>query len=84
MSWLVDNVVLHAKAITPHRLTAGAGIIVALFRGDNAAVALRQFLKTRITVPLVETLVDITPAVHAGNLALVFETDLFTYQFIEA
>jgi acyl-coenzyme A thioesterase PaaI-like protein len=48
-------VIGHAELLAPRRLTAGAGVVVAAFRGHDAHVALGQFGHAGVAVTLAET-----------------------------
>jgi hypothetical protein len=62
-------VILHAEVVTPYGLTAGTGVIVALFGRDYTAIALGKFLEARKAVALVIALAGDAIAVDAENAA---------------
>ncbi|MCY1530579.1 hypothetical protein D9M68_657710 [compost metagenome] len=72
----VDHVIGHAEALAPLRLAAGALLEVALFRADDAAVALRQLGEAGVAVALAEALLRLAPAVGAMDGAEEFEAQL--------
>ncbi len=69
----IDHVVGHAELRAPVRIAAGAELVVAFFRADNAGVALGQLLEAGIAVTLAETLVGLAPAVRAVDRAQILE-----------
>jgi len=60
--------ILHAELFTPLWLATGAKIVMTLFGMNDAGVALREFLKTRITVALIEALAGVAATVHTADL----------------
>src|SRR5690606_7614506 len=66
---------LMAVLLAPGGLAAGAGVVVAALRADDAAVALRQALEARIAIALAETFTGFASAMGAGDGAHVLETN---------
>ena len=73
----------HAELLAPRRLAAGTGGVVALFRADDALVALRQFRHAGIAVALAVTLLRALAAVAAVDRAQIVEADALAEQRVE-
>ncbi|MCY1404188.1 hypothetical protein D9M71_193900 [compost metagenome] len=63
----VHHMVGHAKLLAPPRFTAGAGVVVAFFRGHDADIALGQLGHARVAVTLAEAGLGLAPTVDAMN-----------------
>ncbi|MNP48247.1 hypothetical protein D3C76_1423530 [compost metagenome] len=63
----------HAELLTPRRFAAGAGVVVAFFRGHDAHVALGQLGHARVAVTLAEAGLGALAAMAAMNGAEVFQ-----------
>ena len=73
---------LMAVLRSPFRLAAGARIEMAFFRTDNATIALRELLKTRVAIALTKTFLGATFAMNTGNRARVMQRDALANQRI--
>ncbi|MCY1180659.1 hypothetical protein D9M73_211170 [compost metagenome] len=63
----------HAKLLAPRRFAAGAGVVVAFFRGHDAHVALGQLGHARVAVTLAETGLGLASAMGAVDRPQVFQ-----------
>jgi len=70
--------------LTPLRFTAGAFVVMTLFRANNTDIAARQLFHTGITKTLAKTFVGFATTVNAVNHTLEAEAYSFANQFIEA
>ncbi len=72
----IDVVGLEAVGLAPFGFAAGALVEVALFRFDDAQVALCQSAKTGVAIALVEAFAGFAAAVDAVDRAAVAQVDL--------
>ncbi len=69
----VHHVIGHAEPLAPLRFAAGALLVVALLRADDATVALRQPGEAGIAIALAETLLRLAAAMGAEDAAEVLQ-----------